>query len=207
MVVAVVLFLIGAAFGAVVLNAILKNQSTPKPMVYVHGLIQVVAFIILIAAATKVVPAPTLAIVLFAIAAVGGLVLFALDMQGKPLPRALAILHPILGVLGVLALIIYLAGGPRTGTATGVGDEGRPGVPGTTAPQTTAPGTGTGTSGMGTMGGGGMAIGRTTSPDSARLDDDRNRVGTQGTSGIGRTGIDTTGIPRVPTGSETGGRR
>src|SRR5512140_1435933 len=96
-VVSLVLFLVGAIFGIIVWTAIFKNRPTPKPAVYIHGLIVVIAFIILLifAGTAAAGTAPVAAIVLFAIAAVGGLILFSQDMSKKTIPRWLAILHPI----------------------------------------------------------------------------------------------------------------
>ena len=111
-VVSLVLFLIGAIFGIIVWTAIFRNRPTPKPVVYIHGLIVVIAFIVLLifAATAAAGSAPLTAIILFAIAAVGGLILFSTDMAKKTIPRWLAILHPIIAVLGVVALIIYIVG-------------------------------------------------------------------------------------------------
>jgi hypothetical protein len=110
-VVSLVLFLIGAIFGIIVWTAIFKNRPTPKPVVYIHGLIVVIAFVILLIFAGTAVAgsAPILPIVFFAIAAVGGLILFSQDMAKKTIPRWLAILHPLIAVLGVIALILYIA--------------------------------------------------------------------------------------------------
>ncbi|HEY3295528.1 MAG TPA: hypothetical protein VGL38_08815 [bacterium] len=110
-VVSLILFLVGAIFGVIVWTAIFKNRPTPTTAVYVHGLIVVIAFIILLIFAGKAAPgtAPITAIVFFAIAAVGGLILFSQDQAKKTIPRWLAILHPIIAVLGVLALIFYIA--------------------------------------------------------------------------------------------------
>jgi len=109
-IVSLVIFLIGAIFGVIVWAAIFRNRPTPKTAVYVHGLVVVTAFAILLLFSSRAVPgmAPLTAIVLFAIAAVGGLILFSQDMAKKTIPKWLAILHPLIAVLGVLALILYI---------------------------------------------------------------------------------------------------
>jgi hypothetical protein len=53
-------------------------------------------------------------VLLFAIAALGGLTLAALHFKKKPLPFSLAILHGLMGALGLAALVmgVLAAGGP-----------------------------------------------------------------------------------------------
>jgi hypothetical protein len=46
-------------------------------------------------------------IILFILAALGGLTLFTIDMKHKPIPKFLALLHPLLAVIGLIVLIIY----------------------------------------------------------------------------------------------------
>ena len=61
----------------------------------------------------------TLALVLFALAAVGGLVMATSLVRGATLPPfAIAILHGAAAAGGLLALIVWLAGGGESSTAT-----------------------------------------------------------------------------------------
>lgn len=50
------------------------------------------------------------ALILFALAALGGVTLFSIRVMEKPIPVALAILHGLLAVVGVICLIAYIAG-------------------------------------------------------------------------------------------------
>ena len=111
-VVSLILFLIGAVFGIIVWAAVMGNRPTPKPAVYIHGLIVVIAFLILLifAGSAAAGAAPVLPIILFAIAAVGGLILFSRDFAKKAPPKWLAVIHPIIAIIGVITLILYIAG-------------------------------------------------------------------------------------------------
>lgn len=107
--VAIALFVIAAIFGLIILNAILNNTPTPKPVVLIHGGVAVAALLIVIYfSATTRGPAPVASLTLFLIAAAGGLTLFIFDMLKKPVPKFLAVLHPLIAVCGLLALIVFV---------------------------------------------------------------------------------------------------
>ena len=108
---AIVLFAIAAIFGLIILTAILKNQPTPKAAVFTHGPIAATALIIVIAYAymgSNMSPVLITSIVLFILAALGGLTLFTIDMRNKPIPKLLAVLHPLLAVIALVTLIVYV---------------------------------------------------------------------------------------------------
>lgn len=106
---AIVLFIIAAIFGLVVLTAVLKNEPTPKLAVFIHGPLAAIALIIIIVYAfmSNVQPLLLTSIILFILAALGGLTLFTIDMKKRPIPKTLAVLHPILAVAALVILIIY----------------------------------------------------------------------------------------------------
>lgn len=107
---AIFLFVIAAVFGLTILTAILKNQPTPKPAVFTHGPLAVIALITLIMYSLHG-HADTLlitSIVLFILAALGGLTLFSIDMRNKPIPKLIAVLHPVLAVIALLTLVVYM---------------------------------------------------------------------------------------------------
>lgn len=182
MVLSLVLVLIGAIFGIVMLVALLQNRPPSKMPVDMHGIITVLSFIILVAAAAGAVVVPTLAIVLLAIAAIGGLVLFIRDRQNKPLPRTLGIFNPIITILGALALFVFVVGGPRTAMMGSAMDANRSNAnsPANPEQQPVAPGVGTGTSGMGDTTGSRSTTGTGTVG------------GMGGVGGLGSTNMDTT---------------
>jgi hypothetical protein len=107
---AIILFIIAAIFGLIVLTAILKDKPTPKPAVFTHGPIAAIALIIAIIYAVMGHMHPLLitSIILFVLAALGGLTLFTIDMRRKPIPKLLAVFHPILAVIALITLIVYV---------------------------------------------------------------------------------------------------
>jgi hypothetical protein len=107
---AIVLFIVAAIFGSIILLAILKNKPTPKTVVFMHGLFALIAVLLvaLFAIRSHGDSMPTLSLVLFLVATVGGLTLFTIDMLKKPIPKALAVLHPVIAVGGLVALIGFV---------------------------------------------------------------------------------------------------
>lgn len=107
---AIVLFILAAVFGLIALLAILKNKPTPKPAVFIHGGLAAFALILLILFTTGGAgPTPIASLVLFVAAALGGFVLFAMDMQKKPIPKPLAVIHPLVAAIGLILLILFVA--------------------------------------------------------------------------------------------------
>ena len=107
--IAIILFLIAAGFGAVVLFNILQDKPTPKPFVYTHGTIAAIALLMVIYYVyTHPTHAPLTSLVIFLIAALGGFTMFFIDMKKKPVPKALALLHPLLALIALLALVVFV---------------------------------------------------------------------------------------------------
>ena len=106
---AIVLFVVAAIFGLIILSAILRNQPTPKAVVFTHGPIAATALILVLIYAFTEQTSPLLitSIVLFVLAALGGLTLFTIDMQKKPIPKVLAVIHPIIAVIALFTLVVY----------------------------------------------------------------------------------------------------
>jgi len=110
---AIILFIIAAMFGLIVVTAVLRNQPTPKPVVFIHGLIAATALVIVIYYYYQG-HANTLlltSLVIFVLAALGGLTMFTIDMSKKPIPKALAIIHPLAAATALVLLIIYFLKG------------------------------------------------------------------------------------------------
>jgi len=106
---AIVLFIIAAVFGLITLVAILKNSPTSRSTVLMHGAVAAAGLLIVLFAVVQAAgPAPVTSLVLFLIAAAGGFILFAVDMRKKPVPKWLALLHPVLAVLGLVSLVIFV---------------------------------------------------------------------------------------------------
>ncbi|MDR3478501.1 MAG: hypothetical protein P4M14_10780 [Gammaproteobacteria bacterium] len=107
--VAIVLLIFAAILGSVVLIAILKNHRTPKPVVVAHGSVAGFA-LLLIFTYIAMGHTDTLVIagaIVLLIAAIGGFILFGLDVFTKRPPKVMAIVHPIIGISGIVLLITY----------------------------------------------------------------------------------------------------
>jgi hypothetical protein len=101
------LFALGAIIGMYLLAMVLQNKATPKGVVFVHGLFVVIALIMLIVYVTNHTPGPIESLVLFVIAAVGGLIVFYTDITGKKIPKWLAVLHGLTAVSGFVFLLLF----------------------------------------------------------------------------------------------------
>lgn len=102
-------FIAAACLGAIVLTAVLRNKPTPKPIAILHGTLAIIGIVLL---ATFVAMGNhsyllIASLVVFTMAALGGLTMFRIDMSKKPIPRAFALGHPVLAITGVILLIIY----------------------------------------------------------------------------------------------------
>jgi hypothetical protein len=109
---ATLLFLIGAVFGFLTWLRVMGSRPTSRWLAIVHGLIVVVALVLVsIFAASGTGPVPRGSILLFATAGVIGLILFIRDLSKTPGPRWLAIIHPIFAVIALLLLIAFVVSG------------------------------------------------------------------------------------------------
>ena len=97
-------------FGLINLNAILKNKRAPRPSVFLHGAVAFFAILVLVGytAATGANPYLLAALGLFLLAAMGGLYMLTMDLQKKLVPKAVALIHPLIGLSGIMCLILYL---------------------------------------------------------------------------------------------------
>lgn len=109
--IAIALFIIAAMFGLFILFAVLRNQPTPKGAVFTHGPIAATALLILLYgifygghSGGLIITSATL----FVLAALGGLTMFAFDMLGRPIPKKIAIIHPLVAVFALILLIVYV---------------------------------------------------------------------------------------------------
>ena len=106
---AIGLFLVAAIFGIIITSAILRGQPTPKPIVFIHGLLAAAALgIVIYYVVTNEGKSPVVSTVLLTIGALGGFVLFARDMSKKPGPVMLIAIHALFAVSGVLGLILFV---------------------------------------------------------------------------------------------------
>jgi hypothetical protein len=102
----IALFALGAIIGMYLLSLVLQKKETPKAVAFIHGAFVAVALILLIIYNSQH-PGLIESIVLFVIAALGGLVLIIRDLTNKPLPKWLAIVHGLVAVLGFIFLLVF----------------------------------------------------------------------------------------------------
>jgi hypothetical protein len=100
------LFALGAIVGMYLLALVLQKKETSKPVAVIHGLFVAIALVMLIIYNSKN-PGPIESIVLFVIAALGGIVLFIRDITGKSIPKWLAIVHGLAAVAGFIFLLAF----------------------------------------------------------------------------------------------------
>ncbi|HYG53378.1 MAG TPA: hypothetical protein VD905_20920 [Flavobacteriales bacterium] len=103
----IALFAIAAIIGIYLISLVLQNKETPKAIAIVHGLFAATGLVLLIIYMINTGADLVQVIVLFAITALGGIVLFARDLMGKSLPKALALVHGLLAVTAFVFLLVY----------------------------------------------------------------------------------------------------
>ena len=109
--VSVVLFAVAAVIGLTIATRIFKNKNTPLPVTLTHGFFAAAGLTLLIIYATQQPDrSPVTSIVLFSIAATGGLILFTRDMMNKSLPKPLIIAHAGVAVISFVILLMVAFG-------------------------------------------------------------------------------------------------
>lgn len=109
LIIGILFLLLTILFGAIILTAILKNKPTPKPIVLLHGSCALFAILVLASyiAAGHTEYLLVTSIILFVLAAIGGLTLLTFDIKHKPISKAIILGHPIIALSGFIVLIIY----------------------------------------------------------------------------------------------------
>jgi hypothetical protein len=104
---AITIFSMTAILGIYLLSLVLRDKQTPKAVAVVHGLFAITGLLLLITYSTGNEQSPTVSIVVFVIAALGGLVLFYKDVNGNPIPKWLGMVHGLTAVMGFAFLILF----------------------------------------------------------------------------------------------------
>lgn len=110
LIVALIFLGLAVLFGGIILNSILKNKRTPKPMVMLHGSVGLFAILVLVGYIVAGHYSPLLisSLILFLVAAIGGVTLFVFDIKRKNLPLPIVLCHPLIAISGVITLLVYL---------------------------------------------------------------------------------------------------
>lgn len=104
---AIAIFALAALVGAYLLSLVLREQKTPKIVTLLHGTFAVTGLILLVVYYTRNEVGPLASIIVFATAALGGLVLFYTDITGKPIPKWLAVGHGVIALTGFALLLAF----------------------------------------------------------------------------------------------------
>lgn len=103
------LFAIAAALGLSILFRWLNKKDASKTVVYSHGIVAATALVFLIVYALQNPEKfPLVSIILFVLAASGGLYMFFKnkDKENKPIP--IAFIHALLAVSGLISLLLFV---------------------------------------------------------------------------------------------------
>lgn len=108
----IILFALAAVLGLVLLTRVLKEEDTPKAVVYSHGTAAAVGLILLIIAYSNQGGSLLMtSLLVFIVAALGGFVLFGKDLSGGEVPKWLALVHGSAAVVGFVLLLVAAFGG------------------------------------------------------------------------------------------------
>src|SRR5215213_6773731 len=100
---AIALFAVAAILGILIFKNWLTSAKTSRGVVYAHGIIAATALILLLVVVFQNgISALRTSVILFIIAALGGIYMFVRDLRGKFSPMWLATVHALLAVAGFL---------------------------------------------------------------------------------------------------------
>jgi len=106
---AIALFAISAILGITILLKWLNSKDASKGVIYSHGIVAAIALVLLIVYAVSN-PAnfPKASIILFVIGALVGFYMFFNDLRKRASPLAVALVHALFAVAGLVALLIFV---------------------------------------------------------------------------------------------------
>lgn len=109
MITTIILFAIAAVVGISLIIPVIKGEKPARTNVFVHGGVAATALIMLIIKYLEDKGAvPQVSVILFVVAALGGIFLFTRDLQKKSLPPGLALVHAGLAVAAFLILLFSI---------------------------------------------------------------------------------------------------
>lgn len=107
LIIAIIFFALAALLGLFLLTYVLQGKETPKGVAFTHGPLAVIGLILLIIYAILYSPSPIVSIIVFVLAALGGLMMIFRDLTGKSVPKWMAAGHGIVAVIGFISLLIF----------------------------------------------------------------------------------------------------
>jgi hypothetical protein len=104
----IILFAFAAIVGVTILFPLLTGKPVSRSLAVLHGIFAASALILLIIFSfNHSGDYPLTSIILFTIAAIGGLFLFVRDLNSKPGPKGLAFVHAAVAVISFLILLVF----------------------------------------------------------------------------------------------------
>ncbi len=100
-------FALAALFGLYLISFVLNGRETPKAIVFTHGPLAAIGLVLLIIYISRGGPGPIESLILFLLAALGGLYMLFRDLTGRRIPKVLAIGHGLLAVTGFILLLVF----------------------------------------------------------------------------------------------------
>lgn len=101
----IAIFGLTAIIGLYLLTLLLLNKQVPKGAAIVHGLFAVTGLVLLIVYCARNEAGPIESIVIFVIAALGGIIMGYKDITGRTVPKWLGIVHGLTAVAGFAFLL------------------------------------------------------------------------------------------------------
>lgn len=102
-------FALSAVLGLTILVRWLTKKDASKGVIYSHGIVAALALALLVIYAIQHPDHfPTISLVLFIISALGGFYMFFRDLAKKNSPMAVAFIHALLAVSGVVTLLLFI---------------------------------------------------------------------------------------------------
>lgn len=105
--IAIIFFTLATLLGLYLLSFVLTNKETPKGIAFLHGPMAAIGLIILIIYALYNKPSPIVSIIIFILAAFGGIMLIYRDLSGQSIPKWMAIGHGLTAIIAFIFLLIF----------------------------------------------------------------------------------------------------
>ncbi len=107
---AIALFSLSAIIGMVMLSFVLQDKKPSRALIFAHGPLALAAIVLLFVYSSDHNPIPLESMILFLIAATGGVILVLHDFMGKVIPKWLGIAHGLIAVAGLIFLLVFRFG-------------------------------------------------------------------------------------------------
>lgn len=103
----IIIFVLAALGGSYLLTNILMEKETPKGIAIIHGLAALTGLVLLIFYSVYYESYWT-SVVIFLLAASGGLYIFTQKIHGKKIPKFLALGHGTVALIAILSLVLFV---------------------------------------------------------------------------------------------------